>query len=161
MIHLPLRVGVSEPMTDLDDFDDDNEMDNSAVVSAIERLRGSIEKQPRTAHKVAYIACVYLIYMLISSWAGEIWNSKFVLSARYDVPTSQITIAEEPLNCNFLRAPLGVKECWYRRRITVIKTGTNAAGEHFVSYDDGKTWSPNTEQTAKSGVMVWWEKQSR
>jgi hypothetical protein len=149
-------------MTDLDGLDDDdNDLENSKVVAAVDRLRASIEKQPKTAHTVAYIACAYLIYMGISSWAGDIWNSKFLLSARYDVPTRQITIADAPHDCDFLRAPVGVKECWYARQVTVIKTGTNAAGEHFVSYDDGKTWSPDPQQQAKSGIEVWWEKQSR
>jgi hypothetical protein len=141
---------------DLDDGDDNRLGD---IVAAIERLRTSVERRPKTAHSVTALACGLFVYLLISSWAGAIWNSKPVMSARYGVPTAQITIDEEPHDCDFLRAPLGVKGCSYVREVTAIKTGTNAAGEHFASYDNGKTWSPDPAQQAKIGVTVWWRKE--
>ncbi len=133
--------------------------DNVKIVSALDDLKRTVENQPKTAHRVAAIVCGVLLYMLINSWASAIWNSERMLSARYDVPIAQITMNEVPHDCDFLHAPLGVKGCSYAREITVIKTGTNAAGEHFVTYDNGKTWSPDPQQQAKSGVVVWWKKQ--
>lgn len=135
-------------MADLDD-----------VVAAIQKLRTSVEARPSAAHTILRIGCCLLIYSIIITFVGNIWNSKTILSARYDVATDQITIDAEPHDCDFLRAPLGVKGCSYTRQIEVIKTGTNAAGEHFVTYDDGKTWSPDPEKNAKSAVVVWWKKE--
>jgi len=135
-------------MTDLDD-----------VIAAINGLKRTVENRPKTAHTVAAGIGGVLLYMFISSLVGGMWNSRFIFSLRYNVPSEQVTIDEKPHDCDFLHAPLGDKGCSYVRDVTVIKTGTNAAGEHFVTYDEGKTWSPDPQQQAKSGVMVWWKKQ--
>jgi len=66
--------------------------DNVKIVAAINELKRTVESRPRTAHSVVGVACGVLLYMLINSWAGAIWNSKFMLSARYDEPIARITI---------------------------------------------------------------------
>jgi hypothetical protein len=50
------------------------------------------------------------------------------LAMRYSVPTGKVIIEEMPHDCDFLRAPLGVKGCSYTRETSVVKTGVNAAG---------------------------------
>jgi len=109
--------------------------------------------------RAAKFVFAVLLWLFIRGWAENIWNSREVLSLRYNVSDDRIIIDEEPHDCDFLRAPLGVKGCSYAREITVIKTGTNVAGEHFITYDNGKTWTPDPQQRAKSGVMVWWKKE--
>ena len=127
--------------------------------STLNDLKRTVESQPRTAHRAMQFVIAVLLWLVIRGWAENMWNSRAVLALRYTVSTDQITTDEEPHDCDFLRAPLGDKGCSYAREITVIKTGTNAAGEHFVTYDNGKTWTPDPQQQAKSSVMVWWKKQ--
>jgi len=134
--------------------------DNVKIVSALNDLKRTVENRPKSAHSVATFVWVVLIYMLISSWADAIWNGKPMLSARYDVPVAQIRIEEEPHDCDFLRAPLGVKGCSYTRETSVVKTGVvNATGQHIVTYDNGKTWSPIDDPSQiQTGVFVMWKK---
>lgn len=132
---------------------------NVNIVSALNDLKRTVESRPKTAHSVAALVCGVLMYMLISSWAGAIWNSKPILSARYDVPIARIRIDEEPHDCDFLQAPLGVKGCSYTRETAVVKTGVNATGQHVVTYDNGKTWSPIDDPSQiQTGVFVMWKK---
>jgi hypothetical protein len=146
-------------MTDLNNVDLQNDK-NDEIISALNDLKRTVESHPQTAHRAVKFMFAVLLWLFIQGWAENIWNSREVLALRYNVSDDRITIDEEPHDCDFLRAPLGVKECSYAREITVIKAGTNAAGEHFITYDNGKTWTPDPQQQAKkSSVMVWWKKQ--
>ncbi len=133
---------------------------NDEVVSALNKVQHAVESRPKTAHSVTALICGVLIYVLISSWATSVGGSKQVLAMRYGVPTEKVVIGEMPHDCDFWRAPLGGKGCSYTRETVEVKTGVNAAGQHVVTYDDGKTWTliedPSQVQT---GVFVMWKRQ--
>jgi len=63
-----------------------------------------------------------------------------------------------PAGCDFVHAPIGDKDCTYEKHVIVQKTGRNAAGEHFITTDDGKTWTPDPTGQEKPYVLVGWEK---
>jgi hypothetical protein len=136
-------------MTDLND-----------VVAAIDKVQKTVESRPKAAHTFAALTCGIFIYMIISSWATLVWDSRSVVALRYGVPTEKVTIQEMPHDCDFWRSPLGVKGCSYVRETSVVKTGVNASGQHVVTYDDGQTWTliedPSQVQT---GVFVMWKKE--
>jgi hypothetical protein len=135
------------------------DLQKDKVVPALGDLKRTVETRPVTGHRVAQFVVAILLWLLIRGWIENMWNSRSALALRYSVSTNQIIIDDMPEDCDFFRAPLGVKGCSYAREIAVVKTGTNASGEHFVTYDDGKTWKPDPQQQEKSGVMVWWKKQ--
>ena len=138
----------------------DSQNDNVKIVSGLNELKRTVESRPRTAHSVVAIVCGVFMYMLISGWVGNMWNSKSILAMRHSVPTGKVIIEEMPHDCDFLRAPLGVKGCSYIRETSVVKTGVNAAGQHVVTYDDGKMWTPIDDPSQiQTGVFVMWRKQ--
>ena len=136
-----------------------SQSENVKIVSTLNDLKRTVESRPKTAHSVAAVVCGVFIYMLISGWVGNMWNSQSVLAMRYSVPTEKVIIEEMPHDCDFLRAPLGVKGCSYTRETSVVKTGVNAAGQHVVTYDNGKSWSPIDDPSQiQTGVFVMWKK---
>ena len=104
---------------------------------------------------ISMLVCVVVLCFL----ADSAWHSKFRYSVQYHVPISSVTKLEKPSDCDFLTAPIGNKGCHYEPEVATVRTGHNAAGERFVSYDDGKTWTPNDSIPAiKAGVFVSWNK---
>ena len=67
---------------------------------------------------------------------------------------------KEPHACDFISALLGTKNCHFDPRVSEIRTGRRTeSGGAVVSYDDGKTWLPNSEEPRiKHSVFVTWEK---
>jgi len=87
------------------------------------------------------------------------WNTQSVIAFRYNIPLSQVVIESEPHDCDYDRSPIGNKECSFDREITSTKTGTDTLGNHFVTYDEGKTWSPiNYPDQVQVGVFVTWRR---
>jgi hypothetical protein len=135
------------------------------IVSAIKSLEKTIQSRPTYAHAVFRWLWVGLVIFGLVGLVGDAWNSKFMLAARYGAPTANITIEDEPHDCDFMRAPLGEKGCSYSKRVTSSTvtyghdTNTNRP---IVSYDDGKTWSWSDGYTGLFGqsryVVVSWEK---
>lgn len=114
---------------------------------------------------IAFFVVVYHGF----SWVDTLWYSIEYGVAEVDVHTSA-----RPYDCDFLTAPLGSKDCWYKKQVQVFNAdgvlvaGDNAptykwdykTGEPIVSYDGGKTWesAPISDLKPKS-VVVYWTKE--
>ena len=87
------------------------------------------------------------------------WHSKVRYMIQYSVDYSEVHEDVRPHDCDFLKAPLGDKNCHYERTVSTIRTGRDqASGRSTVSFDDGKTWSWNDNDAWKRGVMIGWNK---
>lgn len=80
-----------------------------------------------------------------------------------DISYGQVTKDDIPHDCDWLKAPLGDKECHYEANVQIIRTGRDVnSGRPIYSYDDGKTWlwndSANGSEAVKSSVYVGWNK---
>ena len=152
-------------MTDLQDVVDAvNELQGivrenkgDEVVDAINDLKRAVASRSTFGHTLAGWAMGILMILVFASLPGDVWNNKTMLSARYNVPTEDITVEDAPRDCDFLTAPLGVKGCSYSRDISEIRTGVNPQGEHVYSTDEGKTWYVN-DGSIKRSVLVTWSK---
>jgi hypothetical protein len=91
---------------------------------------------------------------------GEpIWHSKLRYSIQYEVPYSSVTKMKKPHNCDFLRAPLGDKNCEYEPQVSAVKTATSTEGKPIVSFDEGQNWSPNdSSPPVKPSLTISWKK---
>jgi hypothetical protein len=94
------------------------------------------------------------------------WHSRWRYEIQYWLPDSRISIDTQPHDCDFLKSPLGSKECHYRRLVTTMRFARSAAGSPLVSYDSGKTWENFTpipgmvvpQRSTVEGVIVSWNK---
>ncbi len=58
-------------------------------------------------YNIVGFAIVGFIFLIV------FWNEKFVLSFRFDTDMDKIVIDNQPKDCKFLTAPLGLKNCHY------------------------------------------------
>ena len=56
------------------------------------------------------------------------------------MPAAAVTELPRPHDCDFLTAPLGSKNCSYKRRVTCTLTTVSQYGQPLRSLDDGHTW---------------------
>jgi hypothetical protein len=70
-----------------------------------------------------------------------------------------VTKANEPRGCDWLKAPIGDKDCHYEIQVSTVRTAFDAHGKPIVSFDEGATWLPNDAvPPAKSEVVLPWKK---
>ncbi|MGH9745530.1 MAG: hypothetical protein ACRD59_05395 [Candidatus Acidiferrales bacterium] len=91
------------------------------------------------------------------------WHSKVRYAVQYGVTPDDVYKSERPHDCDFLKAPIGEKECHFEAHseLRVVLTHDNPWSNPVASYDNGKTWVPNdTTPPAKAEryVTVSWEK---
>jgi hypothetical protein len=97
----------------------------------------------------------------------SLWYSRLAYKLYYSVQDSQLSIDKKPHDCDFWKAPIGEKECHYKRAVSTVEIGrepTNNKPE--MSLDGGKTWSYFTPDpgttippgTTVTSVSVTWEK---
>lgn len=76
---------------------------------------------------------------------GDLWYSKLAYELYYSIDSSHLTIEKEPHDCDFWKAPIGKKECDYRRVVSTVEIGISTTTNRPVqSWDGGKTWSDFT-----------------
>ena len=100
------------------------------------------------------------------------WTDKIKYSVEYSVDASQVHRSDRPTDCDFMRAPLGNKDCHYKKTVTAYnaagypvagddapKYAKNAYGNTIISYDEGKTWTvsdtPNLDLRIKTVEIGW------
>jgi hypothetical protein len=113
-------------------------------------------------HKAALFTsaiAVVLLYTYIGDIAIYVMPTAIYGYARkYGIAWVRVTIAQRPHDCEWDSAPLGSKHCHYESQVGTVKTGISTDGvTALVSYDDGKTWSVNTEHV-EPAVFVSWNK---
>ncbi len=104
---------------------------------------------------------VLLAFFLFFAVIGDILvylapSSPYAYAFKYSVDDSNVTISHRPHNCDWGSAPLGDKHCHYKAEVSSVRTGTSKDGTTpLVSYDEGKTWSVNTDHVKPSVFVLW------
>jgi hypothetical protein len=80
-----------------------------------------------------------LALLLFYFWLDDKWPTKLRYSVQYRVRVSQVTVAKQPHNCDWLAAPLGSKNCHYDAVVQVVQIVSAKTGQRGVLQDDGKT----------------------
>jgi hypothetical protein len=131
------------------------------IEAALERVEKAINDKWSTAQWVVFI----IIIVYLSSLPGRMWHSKWRYTWEYDIPESDVSVQDEPHDCEFLAAPLGEKYCHYDRSVSITRWATSQADTPIISYDDGATWSafdPAGKEVPKlstvKAVEIGWEK---
>ena len=108
--------------------------------------------------------CLLAILVVVAAIAFAIWGRHTELRYRvqYSTDGDQVVIERKPKDCNFLYAPLGLKDCRYEKEVVVVKYGLDAkASRPVVSYDNGKTWNWNDGGPIEgASVYVSWRKET-
>ena len=83
-------------------------------------------------------------------------STTYGYSLKYSVDNSKVVIEMRPHNCEWGSAPLGDKHCHYTAEVSQVRTDVSKDGTTpLVSYDEGKTWSFNTDHVKPSVVVSW------
>jgi hypothetical protein len=98
------------------------------------------------------------------------WMNAAWYSMKYGVSYDDVHTDDRPKDCDFMRAPLGYKDCTYKAHVQVFnadgaqlfvdkapKYGKDTkTDKQIVSYDDGKTWDwLNWDPKPKTVRVVW------
>jgi hypothetical protein len=102
---------------------------------------------------VGFWGGLFLVLIGIWVWDGlsSAWHSKFRYSSQYGVQPENVFVDKEPTDCNFMRAPLGTKDCHYERIITARYVRTEIVYQLPVPT---KPCEPN-ESGFTSGGSAW------
>jgi hypothetical protein len=105
-----------------------------------------------------------MVILLLGSWPGsklDRWTDKVWCQLKYNADFNNITVEKRPSECDFLRAPLGDKDCKYKKDVAAIKRAVDVQTKRrIISQDGGKTWAWDDDDTQPQGtnVSVYWEK---
>jgi hypothetical protein len=95
--------------------------------------------------------CVWFVLCLLFFVGYYAWYSKWGYALYYEVSPARVWIDDKPHDCDFLRAPMGEKECRYKRVVSTVEWAKSQADTPIASYDGGKSWS---DFTADAGTSV-------
>lgn len=79
------------------------------------------------------------------------WHSAWRYAWSYGIDSSHVSIEKKPDDCNFLKAPIGEKDCHYERVVSTVEISMSTSHSPIESFDGGKTWS---EYTPDPGTTV-------
>ena len=125
------------------------------VCNRLEDIQAEIKESRNSRWDWAVIGWICLL-LVIPDWAGAVWNSRFMISARYGTASDQVIIADKPHDCAFMKAPVGHKYCSYSRQITattILHRHDTATGRPIISYDEGKNWDWNDSYTGPESTV--------
>lgn len=75
--------------------------------------------------------------LLMGAWEAIVWMTPTLRYAEiFNTRTDQVEIEAQPTDCDFMRAPIGDKECHYKRMVMAYVTVTNPA---YVQATNGVT----------------------
>jgi hypothetical protein len=145
---------------------DDDELYDT-IHSAVKDAQDSQPKQKNQVVEAAFLLCcawggiAFVDYLSRARWANKI-----LYGVWYSVDSGQVIQPEDkpPTDCDFLRAPIGLKGCHYDKTATyehIITRNDTNTNRPIVSYDEGKTWSWNDGDHPASPskvVYVHWQK---
>lgn len=96
-----------------------------------------------------------LIVLAVLAWVfmPDSWTNAIWYGVKYKISVDQVYTSNKPSDCDWGRAPLGKKGCYYKAVVGAFNAagdlvgGDNApkysistTGKPIISYDDGKTW---------------------
>ncbi len=109
---------------------------------------------------------IAICVLAVAFWK-DIWYSRLAYKLYYSVDDSKLSIERKPHDCDFWKAPIGEKDCHYKRTVSAIEIGKDPTDKKPVmSFDGGKTWSyftpdPGTyvpRDLTVTSVSVTWDK---
>lgn len=110
---------------------------------------------------------VTLFVVLCAYWGADVWYSRWAYELYYGLDSNHLSIDKKPHDCDFWKAPIGAKECHYKRIVSTVEIGKGAkTNRPMMSFDGGKTWSyftPDPGTTVAQGptvtsASITWEK---
>jgi hypothetical protein len=102
---------------------------------------------------------VVVIYTVLSSLGSNIFLSRMWYSTVKDAAWDNVLVERKPPDCDWNHAPLGDKDCSYKRAVVEQMCRVSTQGRPIFSNDDGKTWNLVDANTAcKASVYVGWTK---
>jgi len=142
----------------LDEFDQSHTATLDDVCEKLDELERAVSNRSLGAI-VAWVIVAWLVFEGLDG----LWHSKWRYSWSYSVDPAQVTMEKKPTDCDFLRAPLGEKECHYERQVSTVRVMTKELeflrSVNYVSSDDGKTWTVDTASPpTQPQVLISWEK---
>jgi hypothetical protein len=117
---------------------------------------------------VGWIIFALIVYVILPAS----WTDPILYSTVYQINSDQVHRSDRPTDCDFMHAPLGNKDCHYKKLVTAYnsvgnvvggdnapKYATNAENNTIVTYDDGKTWQllgASRPDSRVAKVEVYW-----
>jgi hypothetical protein len=123
-------------------------MDDDELYDTIHSaVRDALAEQPKKNQKnqvveAAILLCgISLGIAMIDYLSHASWVNRFRYSIWYSVDTTQVKQFQEkpPSDCDFLKAPIGLKGCHYKKQVVVQE--------------------PSAENGNKRSVFVYWSKE--
>ena len=136
---------VEEPLHTLDDLHEKLEDIEKAILS-----QG--KNSPSSPRSIEPWLIVLFLILLIRYGPPMLWHSKIRYALQYQVGYHKVMMDPEPVDCDFLRAPIGFKGCHYAREVNAVTAWSNQWGGQSISYDGGKTWIQTA--TSRGGYPV-------
>jgi hypothetical protein len=132
---------------------DHDSTDLSDLVAAVDTVREAVRSQHTWVSSAFWIWIAWTVFSFLQT---SVWESKFRYAMYYDVPSEHITLLKKPHDCEFLKAPIGSKECHFDKNVEVTKVGKDTkTGRPVVSHNSGKTWDWDDSTDIRSVPSVW------
>jgi hypothetical protein len=88
------------------------------------------------------VAFALALYLPVWLFPDKEWAIKWRYSLEKDLNNAELSIQQRPHDCEFLTAPMGSKNCYYKMNVATTRVRLNATtGKQELSYDEGRTWS--------------------
>ncbi len=81
-----------------------------------------------------------LLLIQLAYWEPHVWHSNWRYAIKYGVSSSKLTKPDMPKGCDWLRAPLGDKDCHYEAQAAIRLKGRDQYGKALESFDNGVNW---------------------
>lgn len=113
--------------------------------------------------------CASLIFLMICAaifYWSDAWHSKWRYAWSYGIDSSHVSMEKKPDGCDFLKAPIGKKDCHYKRVVSTVEASRSMTHAPIISFDGGKTWSVYTPDSGATvpayptviNITVAWER---
>ncbi len=143
-------------------------MDEDELYNTIHKaVRDALEHRGNPIFEAAYfLAFLFFAIAAVDYLSYARWLNKLRYSIWYTVDSSEVQQPQDKpaSDCDFLKAPIGIKGCHYEKTVTyqhIIASRDTNTNRSIVSYDEGKTWSWNDGDYPVSPgktVLVTWQK---
>ena len=97
--------------------------------------------EPKSSWGGTIIGMLVLVWFL-NAFDLDLAHSRLRYALQYSLKLGSVSKDKKPRDCDWLRSPLGNKDCHFEVKIETIKEGFDEHGAPVVSYDDGATWNP-------------------
>jgi hypothetical protein len=130
-----------------DELYDERDPDDKLYDTIHSAVSDALSEQPQPKQttnpflEAVFAIGAFLVLMLVLDYLSEAeWINKFRYSAWYSVDSSQViqTTNKPPSDCDFLRAPIGLKGCHYEKKVEVQEATQENGGKKVYVYWEKK-----------------------